>query len=183
LGIIAGILEAVPYFGPVLGAVPPLLLALSTEPSLAIWVLVAGFLIQQTENYLLVPRIMRGAVGVNPVVTLLGIAGFGTLLGIPGAVLAIPLAALVQMFLDRLLLHAEALEPAPPGGRDALSVVRYHARDLAHDVRLYLRSKGETSSRGNDAIEESIESIAEDIDRMLAPTPVSAAALTTEGTQ
>lgn len=168
LGIIAGVLEAVPVFGPVLGAIPPTLLALSIEPNRVIWVIVASVAVQQMENYVLVPRIMGGAVGVNPVATLLAIAAFGSLMGLPGAVLAIPLAALVQMLLDRLLLDPHAFEPEKPQGRDAASVVRYHARDLVHDVRLYLRGKEENPSTRNDSIEEAVESIAQDIDQLLA---------------
>lgn len=171
LGIIAGILEAVPVFGPVLGAVPPLLLALSVDPSKALWVLIAAAGVQQMENYILVPRIMGGALGVNPVTTLLAIAAFGTLLGLPGAVLAIPLAALVQMVLDRVLLDPRAFEPEVPRGRDAASVVRYRARDLAHDVRIYLRHKEDNPSSRHDSIEEAIESISEEIDRRLSTHP------------
>ncbi len=168
LGIFAGVLEAIPVFGPVLGAVAPAAIALTNDPHKLIYVLVAATVIQQLENYVLVPRIMQGSVGVNPVVTLLAIAGFGALMGLAGAILAIPLAALVQLILDRWLLDPEALEPTPPSGRDATSVVRYHARELLHDVRLYLRNKAETSSTRHDAIEEATESIALDVDRMLA---------------
>jgi predicted PurR-regulated permease PerM len=178
LAIIAGVLEAVPVFGPMLGAAPPLLLALSIEPARAIWVLAAAIAIQQTENYLLVPRIMGSAVGVNPIATLLAIAAFGTLMGLPGAVLAIPLAALTQMVVDRLVLNPQITESLPPEGRDAASVVRYHAQALAHDVRLYLRNKTENPSSRNDAVEEAIESIAEDVDRLLRSQPSLAASTT-----
>lgn len=173
LGVLAGIMEAVPVFGPVLAAVAPAAIALTTDPSKVIWVLLAALVIQQLENYLLVPRIMQNSVGVNPIVTLLAIAAFGTLLGVPGAILAIPLAALVQLVLDRWIFQSEALEPEPPKGRDALSVARYHARDLIHDVRVYVRNKEEGSSHRTDAIEEAIESIAHDLDLALGAIVVS----------
>lgn len=167
LAIIAGILEAVPVFGPALGAVPPILLAVTTDPDKALWVIGAAFVIQQTENYLLVPRVMDRSVGVNPVVTLLGIAAFGSLMGLPGAILAIPLSAIAQLVLDRALLDPQALEPPQPLGRDAASVARYHAQQLVHDVRVYLRTKEDAPTRRNDSIEEAIESIALDLDKQL----------------
>jgi predicted PurR-regulated permease PerM len=64
LALIAGIMEAVPIIGPVLGAVPASLVALSIAPDKLIWVIVATIVIQQLENNLLVPRVMRRAVGV-----------------------------------------------------------------------------------------------------------------------
>jgi hypothetical protein len=165
--VLAGIFEAIPVVGPVLAAVAPALAALTTDPSKVIWVLVAALFIQQAENYFLVPRIMENAVGVNPIVTLLALVAFGTLMGFVGAVLAIPLAAIVQLVLDRLLLDQVALEPPPPSGRDAVSVAHYHARDLIQDVRAYLRNKPETAVAGADALEDAIETIATDIDQLL----------------
>lgn len=166
--VLAGLLEALPIIGPILAAIAPAAVALSTDPSKVVWVLLASLLIQQSENYLLIPRIMQNAVGVNPIVTLLSLAAFATLMGFPGAVLAIPLAALVQLVLDRFLLDVEALEPKPPERRDAASVAHYHARDLIHDVRVYVRNKEESTSERNDALEEAIESIALDVDRLLS---------------
>jgi predicted PurR-regulated permease PerM len=58
-----------------------------------IWVIVATLVIQQIENSLLVPRIMRKAVGINPFVSLLSIFAFSSLFGIAGALMAIPMAA------------------------------------------------------------------------------------------
>src|SRR5512133_1272741 len=66
LALVAGVLEAVPMIGPVLGAIPAGLIALSISPTLLLWVIVATVIIQLLENNLLVPRIMRKAVGVNP---------------------------------------------------------------------------------------------------------------------
>ena len=71
LALMAGILEAVPLIGPLLGAFPASVVALSIAPSKLVWVIVATTIIQQVENSLLVPRVMRKAVGVNPFVSLL----------------------------------------------------------------------------------------------------------------
>jgi predicted PurR-regulated permease PerM len=63
LALVAGVMEAVPMIGPLLGAVPAALVALSIAPGKLIWVILATIVIQQLENSLLVPRIMRKAVG------------------------------------------------------------------------------------------------------------------------
>ena len=107
LAIFAGLMEMVPVFGPALGAVPALLAALSTDPSKAVWVLVVTGLIQMMENLWLVPRIMKNSMGVNPIIILLSLVAFGTVFGFAGAVLALPLAAIIQLILDRILLSAE----------------------------------------------------------------------------
>ena len=168
LALIAGVLEAVPMLGPALGAVPALLVAATTDSSKVVWVLLAAVVIQQLENYLLAPRVMDKAVGVHPVVTLLAIAGFGALFGLAGAILAIPLAAILQLLLNRYVLKPGALEPAQPEGRDRLSRLRYEAQELIRDVRLQVRHKSESSNDVSDEREESIESIARDLDLALA---------------
>jgi predicted PurR-regulated permease PerM len=183
LGVLAGVCEAVPMFGPVLGAIPAMFVALSVDPSKVLWVIVAAGLIQQAENYLLVPRVMDKSVGVNPVVTLLAIAGFGSILGFAGAILAIPLAAIIQVLLDRFVLSGEALEPPKPEGRDAVSLIRYQARELIHDARMLTRRQGEEQIDG-DPIEEELEAIALDLDRALPepPPPAEPATVAAAGT-
>jgi predicted PurR-regulated permease PerM len=168
LGATAGVLEAVPIFGPALGALPAAVVALSVSPAKLAWVLVAAVVIQQLENYVLVPRVMDRAVGVNGLVTLLAIAGFGSLLGIAGAVLAIPLAAIIQLLLERYLLSREALEPPRVVARDAGGRLRYQLQQLVQDVRLYVRDKSEATSGRNDTVEERIEALAHDLDKALA---------------
>ena len=180
LAVVAGVLEAVPMLGPVLGAVPPLMVAASEEPQKIIWVLLAAVAIQQTENYFLVPRIMDKSVGVNPMMTLLGIAGFGALFGLLGAVLAIPLAAILQSLLDHYLLGRDALEPPVPVGRENVDRVRYQTQKLMRDLRLLIRKGTPHQSLEVDEIEESIEGIASDLQRLLAVSCDRAQALNTE---
>ncbi|MEZ4663094.1 MAG: AI-2E family transporter [Caldilineaceae bacterium] len=80
LGILMGIFEAVPMIGPILGAVPAVLVALTAAPDKILWVIGVVTLIQLLENNLLVPQIMDKSVGVNAIVTILAIAAFGLLL-------------------------------------------------------------------------------------------------------
>lgn len=166
LALMAGVLEAVPVIGPTLGALPAGLLALTIDPSLALWVALSTVLIQFIENYFLVPRVMDREVGVNPLVTLLAITGFGSVLGIVGAILAIPLAALVQLVVGRYLIREDGAVPPPPAGRDQASLIRYESQVLALDVRKLVRSKDDP--QGADRVEDAVEAIAVDLDRLLA---------------
>jgi len=106
LGIFAGVMEMIPVFGPGLGAVPALLVALSIDPSKALWVVIATVIIQLLENAILVPRIMRHSMGVNPIIVLLSLFAFGSVFGFVGALLALPLAAIIQLLVSRVVLTA-----------------------------------------------------------------------------
>jgi predicted PurR-regulated permease PerM len=169
LGLLAGVFEAVPVIGPALGVLPAVLVAFAVDPTKALWVLVVFAVIQGLENAVLVPRVMGHTVGVSPVVTLLALVAFGALFGVAGALLAIPLAAIIQLLLDRYVLAKRPVEEAPPPGRDRLSVLRYEAQELVADVRTQLRDKsGVALDDESDAVEDAIEALAADIDSLLA---------------
>ena len=91
---------------PVLGTSRRFLVALSVDPSKAIWVVVATIVIQLLENAVLVPRIMKNTMGVNPIIVLLSLIAFSSVFGIAGALLALPLAAIIQLFISRIVLTA-----------------------------------------------------------------------------
>lgn len=167
LGIIAGLLEAVPVIGPALGAVPAALVAFSISPLHALWVIVATLIIQQIENNLLFPRIMDHAVGVHPVVTLLAFVAFGILFGVVGAIVAIPLAAVVQVIFGRFLLNPETVIAQEPEGRDHLSVLRYETQELVGDVRKQVREVESTDAEQM-ALEDTLEAIAIELEQILA---------------
>jgi predicted PurR-regulated permease PerM len=166
LAIFAGILEAIPVVGPVLGAVPAGLIALTLEPSKVIWVVVATVIIQQIESVFLVPRVMRGAVGVNPFVTLLSLTAFGSLFGIGGALLAIPLAMILQMALQQFVFDVSSAAEEP-ADRDKISRLRYEAQELIQDVHKQIRHKDVDSDGQADHVEDSIEAITGDLVEIL----------------
>ena len=141
LALMAGVLEAVPMIGPLLGAIPAAVVALSIAPSKLIWVIVATLVIQQIENSVLVPRVMRKAVGVNPFVSLLAIFALSSFFGIAGALMAIPIAAMIQLVLDRFVFRPGTMESEVAVGRDYASRLRYEAQDLAQDLRKQARLK------------------------------------------
>jgi predicted PurR-regulated permease PerM len=173
LALAAGVMEAVPMIGPLLGAVPAALVAISIAPDRLIWVIVATIIIQQLENTLLVPRIMRKAVGVNPFVTLLALFAFSSLFGIAGALMAIPIAAIVQLVLNHFVFQQPSVEMEVSDGRDYASRLRYEAQDLVQDLRKQARHKKRGSDRKVNQLEQvmdEIETITTNLDTLLAQT-------------
>ena len=103
LGLWAGLTEIIPIIGPWIGGVPAVLIALTMSWELAI---ITTFIIvgmQSLENWVLVPRVMRGAVGLTPLTVFVAILAGTQLIGIIGAVLAIPIAATIQVILSDYL--------------------------------------------------------------------------------
>jgi hypothetical protein len=111
---------------------------------------------------------MDKAVGVSPVVTLLALAVFGDLFGLLGVLLAVPLAAVFQVLLDRIVLTPTAPEQLDIGGRDKLALLRYQTQDLANDLRQQVRTKTEDVDADVDATEEELEALLNDLDGLLA---------------
>ncbi|HEU4954897.1 MAG TPA: AI-2E family transporter [Gemmatimonadales bacterium] len=97
LGIIAGLLEFVPYVGPILSAVPAVGMALVDGPEKVIWVIIAYTAIQQIEGLVLQPMLMKEGLELPPVVTILGQALFSLVFGFMGLLLAVPLLASVMV--------------------------------------------------------------------------------------
>jgi predicted PurR-regulated permease PerM len=171
LALVAGVLEAVPMIGPLLGAIPAALVGLSIAPVKLIWVIIATVIIQQLENSLLVPRVMRRAVGVNPFVSLLALFAFSSLFGIAGALMAIPIAAIIQLLLDRFVFHPGTMESGVSAGRGYASRLRYEAQDLAQDLRKQARLKiggSDLRVKQIDQVMDEIEAMTTDLDALLA---------------
>ena len=174
LGLVAGAFEAIPMIGPTLGAIPAGLIALSVSPSTLIWVIVITVVIQLTENNLLVPRIMSKAVGVNPFVSLLAIFAFSSLFGLAGALMAIPMAAIIQLVLDRFVFHPAEAEKEMLGGRDFASRLRYEAKELTKDLKSQARLTkvgGDVEVNQIDIVMDEIEAITTELDLLLSQIP------------
>lgn len=171
LALAAGVMEAVPMVGPLLGAIPAGLVALSMGPDKLIWVVVATIIIQQLENTLLVPRIMKKTVGVNPFVTLLALFAFSSLFGIAGALMAIPIAAIIQLTLNHFVFQSATVELETSEGRDYASRLRYEAQGLIQDLRKQSRLKKRGSDQKIMQIEkvmDEVETITSSLDALLA---------------
>lgn len=103
LALIAAIGEMIPIVGPILSAVPAIAVALSVSPTLALGVIIFFVGQQQLENHLLVPKIMQRQVGISPVFVIIALLIGGSLLGVMGAILAVPTAAIIQVLLEETL--------------------------------------------------------------------------------
>ncbi|TSC91838.1 MAG: hypothetical protein CEN92_193 [Candidatus Berkelbacteria bacterium Licking1014_96] len=99
LGVLAGLLEFIPTVGPIIAAIPALAIALTISPWKALIVLIIYVVTQQLENNLLVPTIMKKAVGINPAIIIIAILIGAELAGILGIILAVPMAAVISIVL------------------------------------------------------------------------------------
>ncbi|MCL6728617.1 AI-2E family transporter [Sphingomonas hankyongi] len=116
LGLLAGILEFIPFLGPVLSMVPAVLLALAVSPDLALWVLLLYFAVQQFEGYLLTPLVQQYAVDLPGVVLLFSLIAFGALFGTLGIILAAPLTVVMYVLVKRLYVIETLHTPTPIPG-------------------------------------------------------------------
>jgi predicted PurR-regulated permease PerM len=105
LAVFAAMAEAVPMIGPILGAAPALLIALMQSPEKAVMVAIAYLVIQQLEAQLLVPKIMERNVGLSPLFVLLALTSGNLLAGIPGAIVAIPIAAVLKILVREMVIE------------------------------------------------------------------------------
>jgi predicted PurR-regulated permease PerM len=110
LGIFAGITEIIPFFGPIIGGTAAVMIALTISWQKALIVLAFVVALQQLESVFLVPRVMRNAVGMTPLTVILAVLVGGALYGPLGSILAIPIGAAVQVFVQDVL-HARADDP------------------------------------------------------------------------
>lgn len=96
IGIVSGLFDLIPYFGPYLGGMLPVLLALiGPAPINALWVIVLVIVIQQLESNLITPRILSRRVGLHPLVVMFSVIFFGSILGIPGMILGVPIMTIL----------------------------------------------------------------------------------------
>lgn len=110
LALIAGIMEAVPNVGPIIASVPAIIIAALYSPWQALLVAILYIIIQQLENYLIVPKVMSKAVELHPLAVLLALMVGGELMGVLGAVLAVPVTAAISVIVDEI--RAERIAPS-----------------------------------------------------------------------
>lgn len=118
LGLIAGLLEFIPFAGPIIAAVPAVLLALAVSPELALWVVLLYLVVQQFEGNVLTPLVQQYAVDLPGAVLLFSLIGFGTLFGTLGVILAAPLAVVTMVLVKRLYVIETLDTPTPIPGED-----------------------------------------------------------------
>ncbi len=127
-GVLAGILELIPFVGPVLAAIPPIFVAFISDPLSAVWVLLAFIAIQQLEGNVIGPLLMGTTLRVHPIVVIFATLVGAELRGLMGIILAVALLPLIRetiaFFRDRIelegpwLARREAVDtPSPPAPR------------------------------------------------------------------
>ncbi len=114
LGVWAGLAEAVPLVGPILGIIPAILVAATVGPQMVGIVAVAYVIIQFIEGNILVPLVMRNTVGISPFLVIASLLIGGTVGGFAGAFLAVPIAAVIAVVLERVQAREVPVAPVPP---------------------------------------------------------------------
>ncbi|SHH29965.1 sporulation integral membrane protein YtvI [Caloranaerobacter azorensis DSM 13643] len=103
IGIIAGIANVIPYFGPIIGIIPALVFALMESPLKALWVIILFTAIQQFESGIISPKIVGESVGLHPVVVIFSLLIGGSYFGIWGLLLAVPITAILKIVINFII--------------------------------------------------------------------------------
>jgi predicted PurR-regulated permease PerM len=110
IALIAAVGETIPIVGPIIGGVTAVAVAIASSPKLAVTVGIYFFVLHQLEANILVPKIMEKRVGVSPVAVLTALLIGGALWGLVGAILAIPTAAILAVFVEDFVTRGEPIE-------------------------------------------------------------------------
>ena len=102
-----GLMEFIPYIGPILGPIPPVLVALLTHPISAVWLVILFVLLQQLEGHIVAPQVFRISLRINPILVILALLVGYQLYGVPGALVALPIATVVRQTVLYLRRHLE----------------------------------------------------------------------------
>ena len=113
LGLLAGLLEFIPYAGPIIAAIPAILMAFTVSPQLALWTAFFYLIVQQIESYVMQPLLQQWAVEVPAFVMLFSIVACGSLFGFIGVVLGAPLTVVLYVLVKRLYIRG-ALDTHTP---------------------------------------------------------------------
>ncbi|WP_028309436.1 AI-2E family transporter [Desulfitibacter alkalitolerans] len=100
LGIISGLFDLIPYFGPVLGALPAFIMALLDSPIKALYVLILMVAVQQIESNILSPKILGESVGLHPLTVIFVVLAGGHLFGLLGLLIAVPVTAVTRIIIN-----------------------------------------------------------------------------------
>jgi len=108
LAIFAGLMEVIPYLGPIISGIPGVILGFTISPLTGFLAILLYWLAQQFENYVIVPQVMKKAVGLNPITVIVAILIGIKLGGVFGAILAVPIAAAIGVVTDDLMKEKPA---------------------------------------------------------------------------
>lgn len=103
-GTLIGFMNMIPYFGPVIGMTPVVLINLFYDPKIAVFSLIYLLLVQQLEVAIIEPKIVGGQLGISPFLTILAVTIGGGFFGIPGMILSVPIAGVLKIYTDKFIL-------------------------------------------------------------------------------
>jgi predicted PurR-regulated permease PerM len=101
LGMVGGLANIIPYFGPYIGAIPAVAVALTISPMKAFWSIVVFVVVQQLDNNFISPKIIEGKLGLHPVATIFAVLVGGEFFGILGMLLAVPVMAILRVIVNK----------------------------------------------------------------------------------
>jgi predicted PurR-regulated permease PerM len=107
LGLVAMVLEIIPIAGPVISAIPGVILAFVQSPAMGIWVLLLYIAVQQMESHILTPLILGKSLGMNPIVVIIAVLVGGQMAGILGIIISVPIAVVIVEILEDLAKRKE----------------------------------------------------------------------------
>jgi predicted PurR-regulated permease PerM len=165
LGVLSGVMEVIPVLGPIVALLVGLLSALAVRPELAVAVLAIAIVLRILVDYVLMPVLLGRACGVNSFLLLVVLLTMGAHAGIAGAMVAVPLAAVIQLAVNELVRDQAAPDVGSPEARSGGGVLRYQAAVLSSAVRRLARRGPRRSARPRleREIEDEIEALAEGI--------------------
>ena len=102
-GILIGVMNLIPYFGPIIGMTPVVLINLFYDPSIALFSLIYLLLVQQIEIAFIEPKIVGGQLGLSPFLTILAVTVGGGFFGIPGMILSVPIMGVIKTYLSEFI--------------------------------------------------------------------------------
>jgi predicted PurR-regulated permease PerM len=119
-GAFYGLMEFIPYIGPIIGPLPAVLVALFVNPISAVWVVLLFIALQQLEGHFVAPQVFRISLRINPILIILGLLIGFTIYGVVGALLALPIATVIRVTVLYLRKHL-VLEPWGPLGTGVMA--------------------------------------------------------------
>lgn len=122
LALLAGVMELIPILGPWVGAIPAVMVALLDSWEKALILAIALAFLQLAENTILVPRIMKGTIGLSPLTVFVAVLAGGAYMGVLGALLAIPIAAGLQVIIGDLIRERQRQMQLAPAGMTTSSL-------------------------------------------------------------
>ncbi len=101
LGLIGGLSNLVPFFGPYLGAIPAVIIAFLDSPVKALWTIVVFIIAQEIDNDYIAPKIIKDKLGLHPVTTIFAVLAGGQFFGLPGLIFSVPAVAILKVLVKR----------------------------------------------------------------------------------